>query len=515
MVSIYSKNQTLILLSANLYMFFRQDLTEYYDRVKSITNGRYGELKFLAHGTHNHHGMDTAGLDSKYPVNRRWYKEMLETLVEITLKSLENRRPGSLFYAKSPWAFGVGDVRDPVLLDPELRVLQAKENSGKVIATIIQWAMHPEVTLGFKPKVDPSDCERLRQPNCSAQGKYFSGDFIDPLENTIKRAFGGEVLYFSGFIGNQVGPNGQRVWEVSQQFPIIGDGSIIPNGAPILRERNFRKAFLIGRELGYAVERALKNSKLIQSRIFNYKSQDFFLRITNVKFRIGTVVSERMMGYSKREAYICSDPQNPTNTTCLSDQFRSNSNNELKVPMREGEFIKSLAIYVDFGPFKILTAPGEVPPESYTGLPLDFNTNITKYYRNPQNHATGSQYQLTGNIREIMNCSHHSCMVIGLGNDQLGYFVPLNDIRMKCILNQTICKSLPLTYPDSMSGRECKWILENLKEAERKYGVAFQPIYFICRYGSLNIATNHYEETNGASWDLERIYIETVKKLLK
>ncbi len=45
---------------------------------------------------------------------------------------------------------------------------------------------------------------------------------------------------------------------------------------------------------------------------------------------------------------------------------------------------------VDFGPMRRLTAPAEVPPELFVGLPRDFYTNPRNYYLNPQFHAVSS-----------------------------------------------------------------------------------------------------------------------------
>jgi hypothetical protein len=149
---------------------------------------------------------------------------MLNRLVGATVTALQSLRPAVLRVADRPWSFGLGDVRDPRVVDPRLTVLQARDaRTDDVIATVVQWAFHPEVTLGFRPTVPAADCELLGQaPGCSAQGRYISADIVGHLYATLRaKQGGGQVLFLNGAIGVQVGPHGP-VWEVSPEFPITG-----------------------------------------------------------------------------------------------------------------------------------------------------------------------------------------------------------------------------------------------------------------------------------------------------
>jgi hypothetical protein len=92
--------------------------------------------------------------------------------------------------------------------------------------------------------------------------------------------------------------------------------------------------------------------------------------------------------------------------------------------------------------------------------------------------------------------------------------VPIVDIRMKCNLDPVDCRSLPLTFADSMSGIECKNIVENPEDARRRYGANYSKILFICNTGLIDQARSHYEETNGMGWDFAYDYITALKKLV-
>lgn len=112
----------------------------------------------------------------------------------------------------------------------------------------------------------------------------------------------------------------------------------------------------------------------------------------------------------------------------------------------------------------------------------------------------------------MMNCK--DCWVLGLTNDELGYMVPKSDWRQGCDPKLISCDKLPLEYPDSMSGKECDWFLNNEEEAKRKYGSHFYSIRWICNNGQIYQARRHYEETNGVGWNFADDYFAAVRRVL-
>ena len=66
---------------------------------------------------------------------------MLDLLVFATETALDTMEPASLTVSDDQWMFGLGDHRDPRVIDPTLSVLQAKSlRDGSIIATLVQWA---------------------------------------------------------------------------------------------------------------------------------------------------------------------------------------------------------------------------------------------------------------------------------------------------------------------------------------------------------------------------------------
>ena len=100
--------------------------------------------------------------------------------------------------------------------------------------------------------------------------------------------------------------------------------------------------------------------------------------------------------------------------------------------------------------------------------------------------------------------------IIGLGNDELGYVVPLSDYRVSCVADARragTCAALytahVIEFPDSVAGATCKAVTED-PSMLAAYGPAAEAVAGSCRYGqALGQAEGHYGETNSVGWDLE------------
>ena len=107
----------------------------------------------------------------------------------------------------------VSDQRDPRIYDSRLNVLAFTSiASGGSIAIMVQWNSHPEVTLGWKPPADAAGLDEAcavkgwEGDNCTAEDRYFSGDYVCVLETRLNAVHGGEVAFFNGALGVLTGP---------------------------------------------------------------------------------------------------------------------------------------------------------------------------------------------------------------------------------------------------------------------------------------------------------------------
>ena len=511
-----------VLVSVEVYMLFRNDLQEYYDMVRvAVGDSLYDNLMFFVHAQHNHEGPDTSGLNVR-PINHNYYRYMLEQMRDATTDALNSMEEAYLFFGQDQFYYGLGDIRDPLMQDSTLRILRAYRNpqrTGTPITTIVNWGMHPEVTLGYDPTFDKSDCLKLTPPipNCSAEGRYFTHDYPGHFSNVMTDLQGGGVsLYFNGAIGCQIGIHAP-VWEITTQYP-LGNGSVVPEGATVVPE-NFRMAYLIGRSLAqFAHEIPLMNvgSPIIYGE-FDYKEITMMARITNFFFRIGLCPQTAVrpegdpnrpfrIGNTMRKAYNC-DTVNPTSENCVEDNYAYNYDNVTGLPFRVGNFMETEIKYLKLGPMKFFTIPGELAPELSVGLPLNFDlpSSIPLYYDEPEKHVTGQAYTMPGVLADMVGCSpDEPCWVFGLTQDEIGYMFPLSDWKILCTASEEECASMhesgALAYIDSASGVQCKnltdYPIPNQEYYVSNYDYStWNMVNHTCVYGTLTgQASDHYEE---------------------
>src|SRR6185436_1168008 len=95
-----SQEQTLIVISVNLYMIFKNDWELYYAMVRKEVGERFGKLRFIAHSDHNHHGPDTSGTDPFNQINDKWFEYLLRVMTRTTVEALQSEQGCTLDYSE-------------------------------------------------------------------------------------------------------------------------------------------------------------------------------------------------------------------------------------------------------------------------------------------------------------------------------------------------------------------------------------------------------------------------------
>jgi hypothetical protein len=518
-----------VIVASDLYMVFRNDGEEIRAKARALLPpGQAKKLRIIVSATHNHHGPDTA-----FDVNHAWYEQMIGQVAATVAAAVKNRRPARLQVAAGEHWFGMNDGTDPQIFDPRLNVLQAIDTQGRVIATTVQWNNHPEGTLGWAPPLDEiaGDCVKLglTGANCNAEGRYFTADFPGILREDLHARYGGEVLYLNGALGVLIGPGGAQVWEVDQAHPLGNQmvapaGAIGPAGDSNLKVKNFRRTEMIGEQLALAAMRLLDNAQKIEVPRVSYSVQPFYTYLSNFGFRVLLVVDpatgRTSLGHNPAPLYNCPLTGPKTAATCKSDEFAAATDPNLGTDFRVGDHLLSAVEYVRIGPVGMMFLPGEVPGELTVGLPSGFRATPQKWYEEPPGtHAFGADYKVPGYAARRMADRYE--WMIGLGSDQIGYFVPLSNYRVLCVadalVEQGICAALHagglIEYPDAVAGATCKRITEDPSQLA-PYGPYAPLIAGSCRYGqALGEAKGHYEETNSAGWDIAQDMMDAVGAL--
>lgn len=517
-------DERVILLMADAYSFFSTDINAITERVRGRLPPDWQEAPVLVSATHNHHGPDTA-----FSINDEWFSLLADQMAFAAEDAVAALQTATLTTASGTHAYGASDQRDPIIPDTRLKVIAVDAiEDGAAIATLVQWTSHPESTLGFEP---PAEAAGLTEAcaikgwtgrDCTADGRYLTADYPGVLREQLGQSRGGEVLYFNGPLGNQIGPGSAPTWVVDEDHP-VGDGLSVPAGATPLSTcdrsdpylcRSFAKTESIGVELANAVTALVAAAQPIDVGQLTVHVEPFFTRLTNIGFRL--LIAEGDIAWQETELYNCQGiPLSDENCTSVGQELEDDPfiTPVLGSQITRGDVIRTQLAHLDLGDVGILWMPGELPPELVHGLPEDFNTAPPeKYYEQPHLHAVGADYKLPGHLLQLVDES--TTLTVGLGTDQIGYYVPVDEYRLSCLdlvlPGGAKCADLAargvIEDPQWIGGRTCKNITDD-PAALTALGADADAVAAICRYGQglgreLGEPENHYEETNAAGWDM-------------
>ncbi|MEZ5571646.1 MAG: hypothetical protein R3E64_06435 [Halioglobus sp.] len=525
-VALQRDQQRVILITSNTYMHLKADVDEIATRIQAALPQDWADAEILIAATHNHHGPETA-----FGPNAQWYEMAAQQIVAAAVASVESVAPASASIATGEHNYGSVDQRDPRVYDARLNVMAFESvATGESIAIVVQWNSHPEVTLGWSPPADAAGLDEVcaikgwEGSNCTAEDRYFSGDYVGVLETRLKAAHGGEVAFFNGALGVLTGPLHASAWKVDDAHP-VGDGKTVPQGALPLTEcddanpyecQSFAKTESTGNELANAVNALLDAASPMAVESLTVRRQPFYSRVTNLGFRV--LAAEGELGWKPMQVYHCNgkpftdDSCVNTGTETIADPVLTPL---LDYRVVKGDVLKTQVIHLDFGDVGMLFLPGEVSSELVIGLPDDFNTAAPeKYNHHPDEHALGADYVIPGHLLSLVDES--ITFTIGLGMDEVGYFVPASDYRLQChplslsALPGTSCEDLAsrgvIESPTWVGGVTCQKVFDD-NAFKVSLGADEPAVYAVCRYGQLVGAElekppGHYEETNSAGWDL-------------
>ena len=520
-IALDNNGERAIVVTVDVYMIFSVDGDEIARRAKEQLPEDWQEVPVLINATHNHHGPDTA-----FSINDDWYSHMADVVAAVVVAAVADLQPATATAISGEHRFGMNDGRDPIVFDPRLNVLDLKNaENGSAIATVVQWNSHPEVTLGWDPPEVPNLAAICVEKgwdadSCSADGRYFTADYPGVLRENLQAAGFGDILYLNGPLGNQIGPGGSDIWDVTQTHP-IGNGWNAPaNAQPVagcedLRCRNFARTEAIGAQLSQAVMDLVASADVITVEKVSLTAQSFYTNLTNIGFRL--LIADGDLAWQDPVLYVCEVDKPKTDETCVSDDGAVETDPVLTPltdsEIRVGNVFKTRISFLDLGSVGFIFMPGEVPPELVVGLPTDFDTNTAKYYLDgPGLHAEGVDYDFPGYLMSLVE--RDVLFTVGLGTEQLGYWVPVSEYRLKCLEIAlpvgVTCADLNargiIEHPDAVGGLTCKKITDDVAALE-EYGDDAAAVAAVCRYGQalgreLGEPEGHYEETNAAGWDL-------------
>lgn len=285
--------------------------------------------------THTHESVDTIGIWGSDPLatglNPAYMQHVHDQAVKAIRDAVADLKPANMTVAQDlvlddptdptsgtdEWNH---DIRDPVIYDPTMTVIQFTEEADptKTIGTIVNWASHPEY----------GGDENLM---ISADYPHWLRDVVEqgiPAESLP--GLGGECVFVQGPLGGQVGAL---------------HGVMVPDPPnPPIDSLGLAKSAAVGTNLGRKALAILADKGMpATDHAISYRTAEVDARVDNIGFQtyflLHILPPTPLLGYDPTQAI--------------------EGSNIPWIPLR--------ITYLQIGPVATITAPGELHPELWVG----------------------------------------------------------------------------------------------------------------------------------------------------
>jgi hypothetical protein len=352
----------LAIVSLDLLGFFYDDIITVRELVRSVLGA---DVQVLVASTHTHSSPDALGVygpdETTSGRNDAYNAFVVRQAAAAAITAAGVAVDVTVRIASLPAPAGLNEYdrsRHPGTFDDNVGVVQMIAGT-QTVGTIINWASHPEL-------IDPDS-----NSDPQTAGKVvMSSDFVHTLRATVEEALGGTAVFVNG-------PNGATT---ALAMPIID-----PDTNTVFPRRSVAKAYYVGTRIGQTAVAALSGAETVsEDAAFTVATRELFLPVDNL-----FLLALSSLGVIPRKTYTAG-VLNPA-----------------------GRDVKTEMMRIVLGPLEVLTVPGEMQPDLYTGeyQPIQERANPDV----PPEKAI--RQQMTGSYR----------FVAGLAMDELGYFVSATD----------------------------------------------------------------------------------------
>lgn len=228
----------------------------FFDDVAAIRK-RVPQADLIVAATHVHEGPDTMGLWGKTRaesgINEAYNAFVVERAAEAANEALASMKPARARLATVRPA-GIetffDDSRPPVVHDPEIVSLALDDNRGSRIATLVNWASHPEA-LGSK-------------------NTLITADWPHFLYTRLEQLAGGVAVFINGALGGMQSPLGAKIIDPATAAPAPPD--------------TFRFAEIVGLRVAEESHRSLQNARRARITSVEYRESQVALPVSNKGF---------------------------------------------------------------------------------------------------------------------------------------------------------------------------------------------------------------------------------------
>lgn len=383
--------KTVALVSVDSIGLFRQDVL----RMRRELGWEGGKSYLFVAATHDHSAPDTLGLWGRFPgasgVDARYHGRLIRSVVSLVRGLSERLEEARLRAAKVELdpAGLCRDSRDPVVMDPELQVLQVEAARGLrapakegTIATLVRWSCHPEV-LG-------------------SDNRYVTADYPGTLCGRIEAARGGTCVFFSGAVGGLMTPD--------------------TKGRPGDVKLAFSEAKRVGEALADRAMEALRRAgSPIDAARVSFRSSVVRVPVENSRYLL--FLPSLAFGHELSDAAGRPLPRWKKWWLPLRHLLF------FPLPERLRPWVETELSLLRVGPVSFLGVPGELFPELALGG-YDGRYRFSRPLLRPDNPSPPDLSRAPRGPALRKKLGGRYGWIIGLANDELGYIVPEYDFKI-------------------------------------------------------------------------------------
>ena len=242
-LSIQTEQSTLVLAALDLIGFFRHDVYDVIECVKTFELLGNSEVSVIIASTHTHHGPDTMGLwgpdDKTSGVDREYMRAIKQKMLDAIHASLSVLKPASAKWTSVNVPGLVKNARNPEILDAELTLAQFVSEDGKPLVTLFNYPCHPEVLWDQNPNI--------------------TSDYVGYLREEVEKQTGAPSIFVSGALGGMMTPD--------------------------VKDHSFKEAELMGRKLAEEGLNALSKVECQKSKI-GVEKKEIKAKLTNILYKV-------------------------------------------------------------------------------------------------------------------------------------------------------------------------------------------------------------------------------------
>jgi hypothetical protein len=254
-VALRAGNRPLVVCAVDLIGLFFDDT----NRIRAAIREQVANADVVVAATHVHEGPDTMGQWGASPaasgINDAYMAFLTAQVTKTALAAIANLEPARVTLAtvKDPRLDAyIDDGRPPVKHDAELILLALANAAGKPIATVVNWADHPE-TLGSK-------------------NTELSADYPYYLLARIEAKRGGMAVLWNGAVGGMQSPLGAKVAD--------------PRTNAEAKDGTFRKAEIIGESVADLACDGIAKGSTVEIDRLEFRETQAQIPMTNQGFQM-------------------------------------------------------------------------------------------------------------------------------------------------------------------------------------------------------------------------------------